>query len=198
VRLASGAPKDEATGEYAPFETQLADALVDLCSGDIAEQSDGDRANVVLHVDHADLAVGVGVGETEIGGMLLSSEAVQRLTCDCNVEEFFEHGGIPVGFGMKRCTADARMRRELRRRDEGCRFPGCERRRWVHAHHILHWTKRGPTDLGNLVLLCSHHHRFVHEMRWTIRGNPYGTPEFVRPDGTVLGRAPARHRRVAA
>lgn len=204
TRLASQAPKDEGTGEYPPFEARLADALVELCSTHIEGDADADRATVVVHVDLADLRGDLGaegdggVGEIETGGMLVSSESVRRLSCDCNLEEFFEYGGIPVGLGTKRRTPSARLRRELRRRDHGCRFPGCERRRWVHAHHILHWSRGGPTDLGNLVLLCSHHHRFVHEMGWMIRGNPYGDLEFVRPDGTILGREPARHRQLRA
>lgn len=48
----------------------------------------------------------------------------------------------------------------------------------------------GPTDLGNLILLCSYHHRFVHEGEWRIRGNPEAEVELVRPDGTVYGQGP--------
>ena len=55
------------------------------------------------------------------------------------------------------------IRRVLQRRDGGCRFPGCSATRFVDAHHIHHWADGGETHLGNLVLLCRHHHRLVHE-----------------------------------
>jgi hypothetical protein len=47
------------------------------------------------------------------------------------------------------------MRRALKRRDGGCRFPGCPDTRFVDAHHIEHWADGGETRLDNLVLLCT-------------------------------------------
>ena len=34
---------------------------------------------------------------------------------------------------------------------ERCRFPGCTRRKKLHAHHVLYWVDGGSTDLDNLV-----------------------------------------------
>jgi hypothetical protein len=68
-------------------------------------------------------------------------------------------------------------------RDEGCRFPGCGRTRFTHAHHIVHWAHGGPTDLGNLVTLCGHHHRMLHREGWRIHGDPAGQLQWIRPDG---------------
>ncbi len=45
---------------------------------------------------------------------------------------------------------------------ERCRFPGCTRRRKLHAHHVRYWSAGGRTDLDNLVLVCSRHHTLVH------------------------------------
>ncbi|MFI5287277.1 MAG: HNH endonuclease signature motif containing protein [Candidatus Dormibacteria bacterium] len=37
-------------------------------------------------------------------------------------------------------------------RDQGCRFPGCDRPpAWTDGHHIIHWSDGGPTELENLV-----------------------------------------------
>ena len=55
------------------------------------------------------------------------------------------------------------MRRALRVRDNGCRFPGCTNTRFVDGHHIKHWADGGETSLDNLVMLCRHHHHLVHE-----------------------------------
>ena len=55
------------------------------------------------------------------------------------------------------------MRRALIARDGGCRFPGCTSHKFCDGHHIAHWQNGGETSLDNLVLLCRHHHRLVHE-----------------------------------
>jgi len=55
------------------------------------------------------------------------------------------------------------MRRALKARDGGCRFPGCTSDRFCDGHHIGHWQNGGETRLDNLVLLCRHPHRLVHE-----------------------------------
>ena len=84
----------------------------------------------------------------------ICAESARRLACDASL----------VSVGRKSRVVPAAMRRALDARDEGrCRFPGCENRRWVDAHHIVHWARGGETKLDNLVLLCSRHHRLVHE-----------------------------------
>jgi hypothetical protein len=55
--------------------------------------------------------------------------------------------------------------RALWLRDGGCRVPGCGRRHYLHAHHIEGWADGGATKLSNLVLVCSGHHRMLHEGR---------------------------------
>jgi hypothetical protein len=50
------------------------------------------------------------------------------------------------------------MRRALRARDDGCRFPGCTNRFYIDGHHIEHWANGGETSLANRVQLCRYHH----------------------------------------
>jgi hypothetical protein len=78
------------------------------------------------------------------------------------------------------------LRRALQRRDDGCRFPGCSCRRFVDAHHIVHWADGGETCLDNLVLLCRRHHRLVHEGGFGVRAAPGGEIQFSYPDGNAL------------
>ncbi|HEY8143238.1 MAG TPA: HNH endonuclease signature motif containing protein, partial [Kofleriaceae bacterium] len=59
----------------------------------------------------------------------------------------------------------------LQSRDRGCRFPGCTNRRFVDGHHIVHWIDGGETSLGNTVLLCRRHHRYVHECGFSMERN---------------------------
>lgn len=51
---------------------------------------------------------------------------------------------------------------------ERCRFPGCTRRRKLHAHHVVRWSDGGSTDLANLLLLCSRHHTVVHQQGFSL------------------------------
>jgi hypothetical protein len=60
------------------------------------------------------------------------------------------------------------IRRALWIRDKGCRFPGCASTRFLHGHHVQRWLHGGRTSLDDLILLCSFHHRLVHEGGFTV------------------------------
>ncbi len=85
-------------------------------------------------------------------------------------------------------TVPASIRRALARRDRGCRFPGCGQR-FCDAHHIVHWADGGATKLDNLVLLCRHHHRAVHEEGFGVRFEN-GDVAFTTPGGRRISNAP--------
>ncbi|MCA1683528.1 MAG: HNH endonuclease [Actinobacteria bacterium] len=73
--------------------------------------------------------------------------------------------------GRTRRIVPDRTRVAVEHRDGGCRVPGCDRRRWLQVHHIVHWEDGGPTDTPNLVALCSRHHRLHHQGRLGISGD---------------------------
>jgi hypothetical protein len=55
------------------------------------------------------------------------------------------------------------------------------------AHHLIHWSKGGPTALGNLRLLCKFHHLIViHRWGWKLTCHPDGTTTATSPHGHVL------------
>ena len=81
------------------------------------------------------------------------------------------------------------LRRALHHRDRGCRFPGCGIR-FGQGHHLRHWAHGGPTTLSNLALLCSRHHRAVHEEGYQVARGPDGALRFRRPDGRPLPEVP--------
>jgi hypothetical protein len=89
-----------------------------------------------------------------------------------------------AGYGRRRRIVPDKLRGRLRRRDGGCRWPGCGRTRGLKGHHLWHWTDGGPTEEGNCVLLCHRHHALLHEGGWTATGSPTaGTLQFHRPSG---------------
>ena len=95
---------------------------------------------------------------------------------------------------------------------ERCRFPGCCRVRRLHAHHVRRWSDGGPTDLANLLLLCSRHHTLVHSQGFGLHlsadrtltvttadgqpvphhpGLPWGDPSLLDPQGDVSAETSA-------
>ncbi len=177
-RLADDVPKDPETGLYPRFDERCADALVDLASGFLADQQSahGDRAMVVVHVDAK------GERAELESGISLARETVERLCCDGDIEKH----GVTVDVGRRTRKVPPWLMRQLRERDMCCRFPGCTRTRSLHAHHITPWSRGGKTNRKNLGLYCRFHHRLLHEGAWSLRGDPEGTLELIRPDGKVL------------
>lgn len=188
-RIASEAPADPETGTRDPYSARCADALVRLASHHLATDADADRATIVVHVDADRLLTGEGPIEIEDGPATAMS-TLRRLACDARLQLVAEGSdGDPVGIGRTARTVPGWLRRQLTHRDDGCRFPGCGRTRWTHAHHVEHWADGGATDLDNLVTLCTFHHRLLHEQDWQIRitgsditwRRPDGTPYAPRP-----------------
>jgi hypothetical protein len=168
------------------LDARRADALVALASASIAEDSDPDRATVVVHAELAALAGDEGGCELE-QGPVIHPETARRLACDARLQVVVHDGaGGPIGAGHTSRTTPAWLKRLLRHRDGGCTFPGCESKRFLHAHHIVHWIWDGPTDLDNLMLVCSSHHKLVHEYGWRVELDLPGAPRWFRPNGKLF------------
>jgi len=198
---------EEAASAEAPWRdasnaarARNADALMALAEASIAEGAGScaaDRHQVIVHVEAA--ALGGASAEAHsvrcetAEGVPLSVATARRLACDASLVRLLEAEGKPLSVGRKTRTVPPALRRALRSRDGGCQFPGCGEQRWVDAHHIEHWADGGRTDIDNLVLLCSHHHRLVHEGGYKV-ARYRRRLSFTRPDGTPLPQRPPRHR----
>lgn len=167
------------------WAAQRADALVamakDYLDGQRARTSGTpDHYQVTVHVDEAAL-------RGSAGRAALPIETVRRIACDSDLVVLVKDGnGTPLSVGRKTRVVPAAIERALWARDKGCRFPGCGRRRWVHAHHVVHWAAGGETSLENLVLLCSQHHVLLHEGRYTMEKDYRDRWFFRRPDGRAV------------
>jgi Domain of unknown function (DUF222)/HNH endonuclease len=146
--------------------------------------SPGDRQQIIIHVDEQTLREG-SAGRCEFeAGPSMAAETARRMACDASTVFLLEdEAGEPLNIGRKSRTIPPALRRALKSRDKGCRFPGCPNTRYVDAHHIHHWAQGGETKLSNLVQLCRFHHRQVHEGRVKIRHLDDGALKFTRPDG---------------
>jgi hypothetical protein len=179
-------------------DARRADALVALCSARLAADPQPDRSSVVVHAELKGLEAGTGGCEVE-NGPVLHPETVRRLLCNAKFQTVVEdERGKVVAVASMRREPSAWMMRQLRWRDRECRFPGCGARRFVEAHHIRWWGRGGHTDLANMVLICSFHHRLTHELGWRIEWGDGGELVWRRPDGTRHRPGPSRTRAAPA
>jgi len=225
VAVAEAAGAGGAAAPRPDRATQNADALVVLADSVLAspsaagDRTGGDRLQVVVHVDSHTLGQHGDAVEDEaardevawqsaagnaktcerrcelVDGTPLAAETVRRLSCDAAIVPLLACDGDTLSVGRKTRSIPPAVRRALRTRDGGCRFPGCSQRRFVDAHHIEHWAHGGETKLTNLVQLCRHHHRLLQEGGFTVersRGGEAAAGDLVfrRPDGRRLPTVP--------
>ena len=76
-------------------------------------------------------------------GTALGPATTDRLLCDAAVVEVVDDSrGNVLDVGRRRRTIPTLLRRALRLRDRGCRFPGCTNRH-VDGHHVVPWARGG-------------------------------------------------------
>jgi hypothetical protein len=167
------------------WSTRQADAFVrmvgEYLSGGEGNGHNNDNYLVTVHVDQSALAGGEGRSALPI-------ESVKRLCCDSHAVVITEdENGEPLSIGRKSRIVPLAMQRALRARDGNCcTFPGCHHRRFLHNHHVKHWSNSGETNLDNLMLLCTRHHTLVHEGGFRIEKDFQDRWTFLRPDGIAI------------
>jgi hypothetical protein len=183
-------------GELPRTEEALARGEVDLCRGASVRdqgttagqhgnangQPAASRTQLIIKVGVDTLAKtpGAPAGELEWGGAI-PAESVRRIACDTAITRITGLGELEWEVTHASRTIPPATRRALVLRDHHCVFPGCDRpQAWCDGHHLVHWADGGPTKLENLGLVCTQHHRKVHEEGWTLR----------RKDGRFIATPP--------
>ncbi len=206
--------------DYARFESRCADALLDICvergrrsrrsgpSGRVPAagrtKADGGtdpdepvhrsaRISMVVHTDLERLLYGDGYGHASIAGVgPISAEVARRLACTADITLSLDapDGACLDQKALVREPSEA-QEIEIRRRDNGCRFPGCGCRTVTDIHHVVWASKQGPTIVSNLLTLCVAHHSRVHELGWKLDGDAQGEVRFISPQGHVFVSSPS-------
>jgi hypothetical protein len=180
-------PDSVAESKGTAWCAQQADALVAVAKsylegGPDSEGSTADHHQVVIHADAKSLTGGAGRCDLPI-------DTVKRLLCDCSLVTVVEdENGQPLDVGRKQRTVSTPLKRALYARDRGCTFPGCHRKRYLDGHHLHHWINGGETSADNMTLLCTHHHRKLHEGGFGIVREEGRTLRFVTDDGRTIPR----------
>lgn len=164
------APAD-ASAAKAPLRHRRADAFARLidrmaAGGAPAGASSGTEA---MRSWRPELVLHRRLGETSMSdGTILPTPVARQFSCDSDLRVMTHlPDGSPADVGRRYRIVPPRLRTLVLERDSyQCRFPACHARHHLEVHHLVHWEDGGETTLANLVTLCGHHHRFVHEHGW--------------------------------
>jgi hypothetical protein len=172
VRFVDPAEKERAERIAADSRTtdQLAhDAFVEmirLAAGVDDGAIFGVKAPAVrVHVRAQDLHAGEGAAHLEGQTSAISIATVERIACQAgSIPILFDRDGSVLNLGRTQRFFSAAQRVALAARDGGCRIPGCSRpASRTEAHHITPYSEGGKTDLADGILLCRHHHMWLHD-----------------------------------
>jgi hypothetical protein len=192
----------EPGGRIESLAARRADAMVSLAeAGAAAGQVSGGSSPylVTLHLEPEALSHPRGAGRCEVVGVGdavahpigVSDHTALRVSCDANVEAVVADAqGNPLYMGRRSRLVRGALRRAVEARDGHCRFPGCNRRGRVDAHHAVHWLHGGRTDIDNVLLLCRFHHRAMHEGGWHAQPDSERGFVFHSPTGRILDASP--------
>ncbi|HEX4016678.1 MAG TPA: DUF222 domain-containing protein [Frankiaceae bacterium] len=162
---AEGAPDLSAERSDVPQRATRGDGVLRLCQTYLAERavaypvrSRRDRSQLTVQIDPISGWARLPDGEFLPPGSLITTLPAGTAVRPIRLDDLTAHDS-----GRADRHASQALRDLLGAVDgQRCRFPACTRRRKLHAHHVIHWIDGGPTDLANLVLLCSRHHTVVH------------------------------------
>ena len=130
----------------------------------------------------------------------LPIETYRRMACYANIiPVVLDSNGVTVDLGRSVRLATKQQRRALLAMYDTCAIPGCTvTSRHCQPHHIHWWINFGPTDLDNLIPICSKHHHNVHEGGWQLHLARNRTLTITYPNGTTQTTGPPRTQRPAA
>lgn len=126
-------------------------------------------------------------------GQVPTRAELGALLCDCTLHRLtIDHRSAILDYGRSTRTWPVDLSNAIAARDQGCRWPGCDRRpSWADIHHVHWWEHGGHTSTDNGVLLCRRHHRRLHAgTGWHAKLRADAILEITDPDGRVETTTP--------
>ncbi|MCY3910248.1 MAG: DUF222 domain-containing protein, partial [bacterium] len=150
-------------------QQRMADALAEL----ILEPKKGKAKRIALMlVADYDVVNQELVNARLADGSSIPMAELVRLACDADIlPGVFRASTQEMNLGRKRRTASDAQRAALIYRDKECIGCGASAHR-SFAHHVQFWSNGGPTDFGNLVLVCNDCHHSIHDHDWRVTQDP--------------------------
>ncbi len=159
-------------------QQRMADALAEL----VCEPGDGKTqgTNLLVIADY-DVIKKELINARLADGSPIPIGELRLLARDADIlPSIFDAKTQNMWLGRQRRTASEAQRVALMARDEGCVC--CKANPlWCKAHHIIWWSKDGPTDLDNLLLVCDDCHKKIHLHGWTVHQHPKTRKYYLKP-----------------
>lgn len=149
----------------------------------------------VVHVSLHDLQRRTGAGWVEGIGFPIGVPSVERALCTGTTRLLVTgDAGEALFLGRRNRLFTRAQKRAITARDGACVWPGCAAApAGSDVHHVRFWSHDGPTDVDNGVLLCQHHHTWLHSHRDREIRMHLGLP-YIVPAGQT--GPPAHYQRV--
>lgn len=133
----------------------------------------GAHTTVVVEVREEALRKGQGAAwlvDHEGSRSAISLATVKNMACGANIQAVVRDSlGRIKKLGTPSRTFNAHQRRVIALRDQQCVIPGCTvPSSWCEVHHVLPYSRGGPTHTDNGVLLCMFHHRTIDAGGWVV------------------------------
>ena len=171
VRAQTGLTRDEV--DNGAILAEMARHI--LAMDDSGAAPTGERFRVVLQTcpdcSHT-TGVDAQVDETHVG----------HACCDAEV---MDARPGPTQGHLSRTIPPTTRRLAFHRDGYCCRVPGCTNRLYLDLHHLAYFARGGGHDLGNLITLCSLHHRVLHQGELAVEPLRDGRIEFRFKHGRV-------------
>ena len=132
-------------------------------------------------------------------GVAVTRRELDRLMCDSAITRvIFGPRGEVLDVGRTYRTFTGARRRALDAHDGGCAYPGCDLPPCqCEGHHTRDggWAGGATTNTDEGILLCYHHHPWVHDHDITITRDHLGDWQFTDRWGIPLGTTRPRSLR---
>lgn len=180
------------------------DAVDDLASAFLESglpSDQGVRPHLSVRVDAETLDGQPGEAATLDGFGPIGPQLLALLACTADVtpvltQQGFANSSVILNVGRTQRLATLKQRRAIHTRQEGrCAAPGCQNTH-LEIHHVVWWSRGGPTDLDNLIGLCSRCHHLVHRDLLKVSAAGAGTFTFTNNTGRRLRDHTHRRRRL--
>ncbi len=110
---------------------------------------------------------------------------LHRLALEANLlPSIFDAKAQDMWMGRRLRTATEAQRVALIARDQHCIGCGANPL-WCRAHHIIWWSRNGPTYLDNLALVCDDCHHKIHDHHWQVHQDPTTGKYDLKPPGAT-------------
>jgi hypothetical protein len=160
-------------------------ALLERLPAEILPEHGGTATTVNVLIDLATLLTGLGTATLEDGsedGTPITAGHARRLACTADLVPIVLGTDSEVlDLGRRNRLYSRAQRQAMAVRDRRCRARACTiPAAWCEAHHLHPWSRGGPTDLADGILLCPFHHHRIHDERYAHALAPDRHVDFTR------------------